>query len=143
MEEDEMAEPRTILIVEDSPAQALALGQVLEREGLQVFWAPDGKKGVSMAQQHLPDAILLDVEMPGMDGSEVCKRLQETAQTASIPIVMLTVHTDPAIVKDLFDQGAVDFVPKDAYSTKVLLETLRQLKILDGVAVRENWGADE
>ena len=138
-----MRDPKTILIVEDSPAQALALGQVLEREGVQVFWAPDGKKGVSMAQEHLPDAILLDVEMPGMDGSEVCQQLKEAVQTADIPIVMLTVHTDPGIVKSLIDQGAVDYVPKDAFSTKVLMETLRQLNILDGASTTEDWSADE
>jgi DNA-binding response OmpR family regulator len=121
---------RTILIVEDSPAQAFALELLLREEGLQVLWAPDGRNGVAMAQQHMPDAIVLDVEMPHMDGFEACKHLKEDPKTADIPIVMLTVRDDVATGKRGIDLGAIDFIPKDAFSGPVLLETLRQLHIL-------------
>jgi CheY-like chemotaxis protein len=127
-----MAEKRkTVLIVEDSPAQALALGHSLEQAGLRVLWARDGRIGVNMAQEHAPDVILLDVEMPKMNGFEACQHLKENVQTANIPVIMLTVHTEPITVNALLEQGAVEFIPKGAFSEAVLLETLRQLDILN------------
>lgn len=129
---------KTVLIVEDSPAQALVLQQVLEQEGLQVLWAPDGRIGVAMAQQQMPDAIVLDIEMPEMNGFEVCRRLKENIRTSKIPIVMLTVRSDPAALMQGIDLGAIDFIPKDAFSESVLIETLRQLRILDDPQTAEN-----
>ncbi len=130
---------KTVLIVEDSPAQALALEHLLKQEGLQVLWAPDGQVGVTLAQQHLPDAVVLDVEMPKMGGFEACRHLKEDPRTADIPIVMLTVRDDAATALRGIDLGAVDFIPKDAFSGPVLLETLRQLHILPGA---KNIGQD-
>ena len=126
---------KTALVLEDSPAQALALKQVLEQEGLRVLWALDGKVGVAMAREHLPDVILLDVEMPEMNGFEACRVLKENPQTSEIPVIILTVRTEPAAVMQGIDMGAVDFVPKDTFSIAVLLETLRQLHILDRPSV--------
>ena len=85
---------------------------------------------VTLAQQHTPDVIVLDIEMPRMDGFETCKRLKEDAQTVDIPIVMLTIHDDAAVVLRGINLGVLDFIPKDAFSGSVLLETLRQLHIL-------------
>ena len=121
---------KTVLIVEDSPAQALALEHLLKAEGLRVHWARDGRVGVALAQEHAPDVIVLDVEMPNMDGFEACQHLKANAQTAGIPIVMLTVLDDAAAAMQGIDLGAIDFIPKDAFSGPVLLETLRQLHIL-------------
>jgi len=122
---------KTVLIVEDSPVQALALEYLLEQEGFKVLCAPDGRSGVTMAQQHAPDVVILDIEMPEMNGFEVCRRLRENAQTADIPIVMLTAHSEVSMVMQGIDLGAIDFIPKDAFSETVLLETLRQLHILN------------
>jgi CheY-like chemotaxis protein len=138
-----MREHKTVLIIEDSPAQALALGHSLDQEGLQVLWAPNGKIGVAMAQQHLPDVILLDVEMPEMNGIETCKQIKDHVQTADIPVVMLTVHTEPILVAELFNRGAIDFIPKGAFSEAVLLETLRQLHILEDAQSTGEIGESE
>jgi DNA-binding response OmpR family regulator len=125
---------KIVLIVEDNPAQALALESLLVEEGLQVLWAPDGKAGVLKAQQHMPDVIILDIEMPNIDGFETCRRLKENIKTADIPVVMLSVHDDAVTVSHSIDLGAVDFIPKDAFSGTVILETLRQLHILPRTA---------
>ncbi len=130
---------KTVLIVEDSPAQALALEHLLKEEGLQVLWAPDGQAGVTLAQQHLPDAVVLDVEMPKMGGFEAYRCLKENPRTADIPIVMLTVRDDASTALRGIDLGALDFIPKDAFSGPVLVETLRQLHILPGA---KNAGQD-
>jgi CheY-like chemotaxis protein len=109
----------------------LVLSDLLEQEGVQVLCAAEGSTGVSMAQQHKPDAIVLDLEMPGMGGLEACRVLKDDPQTASIPVVVLTAYADriDAILQG-FSLGAIDFIPKDAFSEKVLLETLRQLGVL-------------
>ena len=123
--------PCTVLIVEDSPIQALALQQMLEQKGLRVLRALDGCTGVAMAERYLPDVVVLDVQMPKMDGLEACRRLKQNPMTHNIPIVMLTAHGEPATLTQGLDLGAVDFIPKDAFSDTVLLETLRQLRVLD------------
>ncbi len=121
-----------VLVVEDSAAQASALRGLLEGEGLRVLLAPNGRIGVELARQHMPDIIVLDVEMPEMDGFEACRRLKENPATADIPVVILTIHGDRAgAVLQGIDLGAVDFIPKDSFSHAVILETLRQLHILD------------
>lgn len=123
---------KTVLVIEDSPVQSAALARLLGQLGLQVLEAPNGRIGVMMAQQHAPDAIVLDIEMPEMDGFEACRQLKENAQTAEIPVVMFTAHEEPPAFVKGTDLGAIDFIPKDAFSYSVLLETLRQLHILDG-----------
>ena len=126
-----MAKAKTILIVEDSPVQAASIGELLQEKGLQVLYAPDGQAGLLMAQRYLPDLIILDLEMPRMNGLDACKYLKASPRTANIPVVMLTQHADKAeLVLAGIDRGAIDFIPKDSFADAVLLETLRQLGIL-------------
>jgi CheY-like chemotaxis protein len=127
-----MSNPKTVLVVEDSPVQATALVQFLKQMGLQVVHAFDGRAGIAMADQVNPDLVLLDIEMPEMDGYEACRRLKDNPRTASIPVVMLTVHSGPELAQHGIELGAVEYIPKDAFSYRVLEETLRQLGILEG-----------
>ncbi|HBY09514.1 MAG TPA: hypothetical protein DEH22_17655, partial [Chloroflexi bacterium] len=61
----------TVLIAEDSPTQASSLQETLEEKGLRVLHASDGIQALEMTKEHLPDAVILDIEMPGMNGLEV------------------------------------------------------------------------
>ncbi len=130
-----MANMNKVLIVEDSPVQAMALQKLLEGQGLRVICAPNGRVGVEMAERWKPDAIILDIKMPDMDGFEVCRRLQGNPQTSHIPVVMLTVYSEPPMLRQSIYLGAVDFIPKDDFANAVLLETLRQLKVLDSQSI--------
>ena len=121
---------KTALIVEDSPVQALSLLKLLERQGLNVICAPNGVAGLELAHKHLPDVIVLDIHMPEMDGLEACQRLKQNKNTSAIPVVLLTAHTETESLRAGLEGGAVDFIPKDAFSDVVLLATLRQLTIL-------------
>jgi two-component system sensor histidine kinase/response regulator len=121
---------KTILVVEDSPVQALALSRLLEKQGLAVLCAPNGLAGLKLAHERHPDAIVLDIQMPEMDGLEACHFLHNDPQTTDIPIVLLTGQSTPNALRTGLEDGAVDFIPKDAFSDAVLLETLRQLEIL-------------
>jgi CheY-like chemotaxis protein len=119
-----------ILVVEDSTTQALHLRTLLEQEGLRVSWARDGREGVQLARETLPDLIVLDIQMPEMDGFEVCQQLKGTPETAHIPVIMFTRFDDAQSVLSGFETGAIDYIPKDAFAEAVLLETLRQMGLL-------------
>jgi DNA-binding response OmpR family regulator len=121
---------RKILVVEDSPTQSLHLQTLLEQEGLEVLLAHDGRTGLELAQQLHPDLIVLDVQMPGMNGFQVCRQLKNTNTTADIPIIMFTRHDEQEAVVLGLQTGAVDYIPKDAFADAVLLETLRQMKLI-------------
>ena len=73
-------------LIEDSPTEALHLQAVLEQEGFEVLRASDGRKGLVAAREQHPDVIVLDVEMPEMDGFQVCQQLKSDPETDSIPV---------------------------------------------------------
>ena len=122
---------KLILIVEDSATQALHLQAVLEGAGLQVSWAQDGKSGLEMAHRVRPDLIVLDVQLPDMNGFQVCQDLKSQNGTRNIPIIMFTRHDDPEAVVLGLQTGVVDYIPKDAFADAVLIETLRQMGLVN------------
>ena len=124
------AAQKTVLVVEDSPTQALHLQSLLEQENLQVACAWNGQVGLQMAHQVHPDVIVLDVQMPDLNGFQVYQRLKETDDTASIPVIMLTRHDDPDAITLGLQVGVTDYIPKDAFADAVLLETLRQMRVI-------------
>jgi CheY-like chemotaxis protein len=123
--------PKTVLIVEDDAIQSTQMRVLLEKAGLLVLCAPNGVKGIQLTRSCRPDVIILDVEMPEMGGLEVCQILKRDQHTAFIPIIFLTGHTDVQTMMRGLEGGAIDYIPKDAFSNRVLLETLRQLYLLD------------
>ena len=124
---------KTILIVEDSPVQALALQLLLQNHGANILRAASGEMALEMACQNLPDVILLDIELPGINGLEVCRLLREDARTLEIPVILFTTHDDQETLRKSFAGGAIEFIPKDIFYTIVLPKTLEQMQILDTV----------
>jgi two-component system alkaline phosphatase synthesis response regulator PhoP len=101
---------KTILVVEDEPGIRLSIKDELESEGFTVHEAENGEKGLEMVQRVLPDLIILDIMMPVLSGTEVCKRLRMSGDTT--PIIMLTVK-DKEIDKVLgLELGADDYMTK-------------------------------
>ena len=97
----------------DDKADNLRLLQsLLTQEGYTVRAVPNGKFALSGAQSIVPDLILLDIKMPGMDGYEVCRKLKEDERTRAVPIIFLSaLHQTEDIVKG-FEAGGVDYVTK-------------------------------
>ena len=127
---NEHREQKIILVVEDSPTQAIQLKTALDHEGLAVFCAVNGRMGIRMAQELHPDVVVLDVQMPEVDGYEVARALKSISDTANIPIIMFTRQDTPEAVQLGIDVGVMDYIPKDAFAYAVLTETLRQMGIL-------------
>lgn len=100
-----------ILIVDDDTSVVLALGKVLGKIGHTRF-ATDGQQALALIQRSPPDLILLDMEMPGMNGLQVCAALKADPETADIPVLFITSHTESAFEEMVFNAGAADYVPK-------------------------------
>ena len=114
-----------ILIIEDDADIALSIKYSMERDGSYVVAvASDGETGVAEARRTGPDLVLLDLNLPGMDGVEVCRLLRRDAETADIPIVMLTARVQEQDKIGGLDVGADDYITKP-FSLKELLARVR------------------
>lgn len=111
---------KNILIVEDERDLAELVAFNLEKEGYRTVIAFDGTSGLETARSQLPDLIILDLMLPGMMGTEVCKVLKKTEKTARIPVVMLTARGEEIDRVVGFEVGADDYVVKP-FSTRELL----------------------
>jgi len=110
-----------ILIVEDESSLSEPLAYLLEREGYETSIAPDGITAVSDFEKHGADLVLLDLMLPGLSGTEVCKELRTRS---SVPIIMLTAKDSEVDIVVGLELGADDYVTKP-YSTRELLARIR------------------
>ncbi len=104
--------PKTVLVIDDEPDLITLVDYNLTRENYLVISARDGENGLSMARQHMPDLIILDIMLPGIDGWEFCKRLRNDPKTARIPILMLTAKAEEADKILGLELGADDYLTK-------------------------------
>jgi two-component system phosphate regulon response regulator PhoB len=111
---------KTILIIEDEKDLAELVAFNLEKEGYRPLLAADGISGLEKARTGLPDLILLDLMLPGLPGTELCKILKSNGTTARIPIIMLTAKGEEIDRVVGFEVGADDYVVKP-FSTRELL----------------------
>jgi CheY-like chemotaxis protein/DNA-binding CsgD family transcriptional regulator len=109
-----------VLIVDDVPDNLSVLHDALDESGYTVLVATDGESALQRALQALPDVVLLDAVMPGMDGFEVARRLKASAETAHIPIIFMTGLTETEHVVAAYAAGGVDYVTKPIRAQEVL-----------------------
>lgn len=107
-----MIKKNTILIIEDDKDIRILIKYNLEKAGFYVLEAENGTKGVAIAEQNVPDLILLDVMMPGMDGIETCQRLKEIPALNGTMICFLTARGEDYSQIAGFDAGADDYITK-------------------------------
>jgi diguanylate cyclase (GGDEF)-like protein/PAS domain S-box-containing protein len=110
----------TILMVDDTPANLVLLAHVLEEHGHQVLVAQDGEEALQRVQIVVPDLILLDVMMPGIDGFETCRRLKEIEPLREVPVIIMTALSENGDKLHGFKVGAVDYVTKPFQIAEVL-----------------------
>ncbi|RTL49821.1 MAG: response regulator transcription factor [Rhodocyclaceae bacterium] len=123
-----------VLIVDDAPENLAVLHDALDEAGYTVLVATNGESALQRARQSLPDVILLDALMPGMDGFEVARRLKADFSTQHIPLVFMTGLTETEHVVAAFSAGGADYVTKPLRPPEVLariaahMQNARQIK---------------
>lgn len=113
-----------ILIIEDDPDIAESLRYNLEREGMRTEVAESGEKGLRLALNQVPSLILLDLMLPGMSGSELCRRFRREPLTEKTPIIILTAKASETDKISGLELGADDYITKP-FSVKELLARVR------------------
>lgn len=102
----------TILVVEDEPGIVFTVRFVLESAGYSVLDADNGDDALALVEQNDPDAVLLDIRIPGTDGWGVLEHLRETGRLESTPVVMLSAHATPSTAERALDEGASAYITK-------------------------------
>jgi len=115
----------TVLIVDDSPETLRMLTDALDRAGMTVMVALDGASAMRVVEQILPDIILLDAVMPGIDGFETCKRLKRLPGLTDIPVIFMTGLAETEHIVRGLEAGGVDYVAKPI----VIAEMLARIKV--------------
>ena len=118
-----------ILIVDDNTQNLQYLGSILLEERYQIIAANNGKKALELAEQQVPDLILLDIMMPEMDGFETSQKLKENHKTNQIPIIFLTAKTELEDLQKGFNLGAVDHITKPFHPVELLLRLNTHLSL--------------
>lgn len=126
-----MHKPPLILVVEDTPTDALLLSKALSKAGYDVVVAHDGDTCIQLAVERKPDIVLMDMTMPGRDGLETCRFLKSQPETASIPVVFVTVHSDSEHIVQAFAAGGADYVTKPIRIDEILARISIQIRLCE------------
>ncbi len=119
----------SILIIDDIPTNIKVLFYILQEAGFRVSVAKSGESALSKVQESLPDLILLDVMMPGIDGFETCRRLKANPKTQEIPVIFLSALDEVIDKVKAFAVGGVDYITKPFQNQEVLARVESQLAL--------------
>ena len=120
-----------ILVIEDNEMNRDMLSRRLKRKGYTVVLAVNGKEGLSLTQEEVPDLILMDMSLPELDGWEATRRLKADALTRDIPVIALTAHAMVSDREKAMEAGCDDFDTKP-------VEFLRLVKKIESMLVKVN-----
>lgn len=120
-----------VLIVDDSPTETYTLKTMLEGKGYEVLTADNGADGVALARQELPDVVLMDIVMPGLNGFQATRQLTKDSQTAHIPVIIVTTKDQETDKVWGQRQGAKGYLVKPVDEAE-LVKTVQAA--IDGVA---------
>lgn len=118
-----------VLIIDDNPHNLRMISDFLEGPEFNILVAEDGESGLERAGYVLPDIILLDVLMPGIDGFETCRRLKAQKETREIPVIFMTALSEAEHKVKAFQTGAVDYITKPFHKEEVLARLMVHLRI--------------
>jgi len=131
MSEDKQPEsaPEEILVVDDTPANLRLLTELLTQHNYHVRPASNGTMALKSVAARIPDLILLDVNMPGMDGYEVCRRLKADEQSSRIPVIFISAFGDTRQKVTGFEAGGIDYITKPFEAEEVLARVRTHLRL--------------
>ena len=124
-----MRKTENILIVDDNTENLSFLSTLLKEEGYDIFPADSGELALASLEDNIPDLVLLDIRMPGINGFEVCKRIKQNQNLAEIPVIFLTVATEINDKLEGFRLGAVDYVTKPFHKEELLARIKTHLSL--------------
>lgn len=133
----------TALVIEDEPAAAELLGYNLKNVGFSVQIASDGLSALQMARETVPDIIILDLMLPGLDGYSVCEQLKADPRTCEAPILMLSARTSQQDRIRGLESGADDYVTKPFSPREVVLRSQGMIRRLRANPRKSNQQVDE
>lgn len=119
----------SVLVVDDSEMNVDLLENMLERYQYTIYTSVRGEEALDIAQKELPEIILLDINMPGMNGYEVCRRLKADEQTADIPVIFISALDDTDNILEGFEAGGVDYITKPFKYREVLARIHTQVTL--------------
>lgn len=131
MPDEEVQTKGNILIVDDTPANLRLLANLLNDQGYKTRPVPNGSLAIKAADLDPPDLILLDINMPDMNGYDVCAKLKENVKTQNIPIIFISALDDVGDKVKAFQVGGVDYVTKPFQVEEVLARVGNQLSLLN------------
>lgn len=114
---------KTVLVVDDSPLNRKLIRTILDLKKIRIIEAGDAEKALELTRLHRPDLILMDLQLPGMNGLEATEVLKTDSETASIPIVILSAGSIPEDARQMRQSGASGLILKP-FSARELLETV-------------------
>jgi len=129
--EGDRVNERKVLVVDDDPAMREVIESILVLENIMVYTAADGKDAVQKALALMPDLILLDVNMPKLNGLTFCKAIRAGKETKNIPIIIVTGLTAEGRLEECMNAGADDFLPKPFAMTDLLIRVRAMFKTAD------------
>jgi two-component system, sensor histidine kinase and response regulator len=121
--------PQTILLIDDKAANLAVLSEMLKQQGWEIMAARNGETGLKIAAEGQPDLILLDVQMPDVNGFEICMRLKKLPETKDIPVIFTTILSDLDNKIEGFRLGAVDYIAKPFEEAEVLARVNSHLRL--------------
>lgn len=117
-----------ILVVDDQAGNIQLLYNILKQD-FEVCMATNGYAALDICRSQMPDLVLLDLVMPAMDGTEVCRLLKADEATASIPVIFITAQNNPIVEADCLDIGAADFITKPFHPKVVMARVRTQIAL--------------
>lgn len=135
-------QPESILIVDDNPTNIKVLLDILNSSGFRISVAKSGESALVKVQEALPDIILLDVLMPGIDGFETCRHLKGNPKTYGIPVIFLSASNEAADKVKAFNAGGIDYITKPFQTQEVLARVKNQLALRSAKTEIEQLNAE-
>lgn len=117
---------RKILITDDEQSNRKLFRAILEPAGYKVIEAEDGEQGIQLAKENVPDLILMDIQMTGMNGIEAVKILKSEPITQGIPVIAFTFHDSKKYQEELLEHGFSGFLAK-SISTREILNAIKSI----------------
>ncbi len=120
---------KSVLVVDDQPTNLLVIGGFLEKHGLEVLSAESGSEALTLLDAHMPDIVLLDIMMPGLDGYETCHAIRSRPGAQAIPVLFLSALEETENKLKGFAAGGVDFIAKPPDTAELLARISVHLQV--------------